>query len=100
MIANGQITELHRAMKERQLYVEHQECYFMTNSINDTVKRPAVLLSYCVADKYSFIQKIGVPSKLTAVPYKALVNRVTAQFNPDLRRRCSSQVQLALTATW
>lgn len=55
-------------MKEWPLYMERQECYFMTNSITDSLKRPAVLLSYCVAAKYSLIRNTGVPSKLAAVP--------------------------------
>ena len=58
------------------------EVLFHDQQYHQQCKEPAVLLSYCVTAMYALIRNIGVPSKVTAVPYKDLVNRVTAHFNP------------------
>ena len=86
MTLHDQIGEINTDTEDLSSYVEHLECYFVVNDVDDSRKPHAILLSCCGAATYGLIRSLATPSKPTAVSYQELVKRVMAHFNKIVSR--------------
>ena len=63
-------------------YAERLEYYFQANSIDNTEKRKAVLLSGCWADTFSMLKNIITPRNIKALSFEELSDALSEHCNP------------------
>ena len=84
MTLHGQIGEINTDMEDLSSYVEHLECHFAVNNVDDSRKPHVILLSCCGDATYSLIQSLATPNKPTAVSYQELVKQAYCRFVPGV----------------
>ena len=84
MATHGKTEEFDPSHETWAMYVEHLEFYFITNGIDDPVKKRTVLLTVSGPATYKLIRNLSAPQKLSEKLYDELVALVKLHYTPKL----------------
>lgn len=65
-----------------KLYAERLEHFYILNKIDDEKQKIAILASFGGGDLYKVLNKLVAPKKVSECTYKAILERLTAHFQP------------------
>ena len=99
MVVHGSVGPFTQGSDDWRAYVERLDQYFIANTIVDTGKQRAILLSMCGATTYQLIRDLTFPDRPAEKMYLQIVELVTNQYSPKpsaimQRWKFNSRVQL------